>query len=322
MPLSHLIVLHRRKSAASAASVARTNAQPVFHLETCLREIWIVPASPVPAPLLQIPAVERHHGSRAYEFLLRVGCGLDSEIKGESDVFGQLRDAWREFERQHPAHAHDLGPLLQRVFEDVKEIRTSHLRALGTTTYGGLTRKLLGQDARATTLLIGGGRMAQAVLPYLAIDSLMVWNRSRGRIAGLLAGADRFADTSKVRIVGMDAASELQAWQQATNVIVCIPQDASTDRTRIAAWRSRERTRGRVIHLGLLSAGGSAWSEVAGLATLQDLFALQASHTALREAQLARAASACREKANLRSLGGPLSLAHGWEDLSLFASTG
>ncbi len=329
MPLSHLLVLHRRKSAhatpaPTAASVVCVS-QPIFRLETCLRELWVVStdSSPAAARLAQANGFERHHGSRAYEFLLRIGCGLDSEIRGESDVFGQLRDAWREFESRHPAHARELSPVLQRVFEDVKEIRSRHLRALGATTYGGLTRKLLGAHAKAPTLLIGAGRMAQAVLPYLTSETLLVWNRTEARIAELLAtpAPARGVERQGVRVLGNDAARELDGWEEATNVVVCIPADADRDAARVAAWRSRERN-GRLIHLGLLSAATTPWNQVAGIATLQDLFALQVEHGALREAQLTRAAAACHEKASLRSLGGPLSLAHGWEDLSLFASTG
>ncbi len=333
MSLSHLLVLHRRKSAHATAAPAATPpsisvSQPIFRLETCLRELWVVStdSSAAAARLAQASGFERHHGSRAYEFLLRVGCGLDSEIRGESDVFGQLRDAWREFAVRHPAHAHELGPVLQRVFEDVKEIRSRHLRALGATTYGGLTRKLLAGHAKAPTLLIGAGRMAQAVLPYLAAETLCVWNRTESRIAELLAtvapSRDRKGvDRHGVRVLSSHPTSEIEAWQQASNVILCVPADPERDAGRVAAWHGRQRE-GRLIHLGLLSAATTPWNEVVGLATLQDLFALQAEHTALRDAHLARAAAACHEKAKLRSLGGPLSLAHGWEDLSLFASTG
>ncbi len=323
MLLSGLLVLHRHKSSQnSAAPVLSPSTPPTFHLQTCLRELWIIHDSAAGARPAVRDDMERYQGSRAYEFLLRIGCGLDSEIKGESDIFGQLRDAWRDFEKQQHAPVGDLGPLMQRIFEDVKEIRSSHLRALSTTTYGGLTRRLLGDDARAPTLLIGAGHMARAVLPYLAGEPLYVWNRSEARLAQLLSATGRATDKAKIRVLASDAAAELDAWRQATNVIVCIPADAQADDARIAAWRSRDRTHGRIIHLGLLGAPESPWNQVPRVATLTDLFGLQATHTAQREAQLARAALACREKANLRSLGGPLSLAHGWEDLSLFASAG
>lgn len=326
MPLSGLLVLHRRKSAPGAPARPRMpphlNDRAVFHLETCLRELWVLDTSNSPAPRLEASAgLERHVGHRAYEFLLRIGCGLDSELKGESDVFGQLRDAWRAFEGEHPAQASNLGSLMQRVFEDVKEIRSRHLRNLGSVTYGGLARRLLGEDVGAPTLLVGAGRMAQAVIPYLCGQPLYVWNRSRGRTAQLLATLPPERAAS-IRVLAPEPGAEIDAWQKVTNVVLCVPANPRADVERLTAWNAQERERGRIVHLGLLGAPDTAFAHTPGVATLADLFALQASHNALRDAQLARAAGACREKARLRSLGGPLSLAHGWEDLCLFAGTG
>ena len=325
MPLSGLLVLHRRKSAQGALARPRMppslGDRPVFHLETCLRELWVLDTGRTPNRVDVFEGLERHHGYRAYEFLLRVGCGLDSELKGESDVFGQLRDAWRAFEGDHPVQASDLGPLMQRIFEDVKEIRSRHLRNLGSITYGGLARRLLGEDVGAPTLLVGAGRMAQAVIPYLCAQPLYVWNRSSDRTSQLLATlpAERAAS---IRVLPAGAGAEIDAWRRVTNVVLCVPANPRADAARLEAWAGCERLSGRIIHLGLLGAAGSAFEDVPGVATLEDLFALQASHNALRDAQLARATAACREKARLRSLGGPLSLAHGWEDLCLFAGTG
>lgn len=325
MSLSALLVLHRRKRAGKAAPplFAGRRLRP-FHLETCLRELWIfdgVASSAAKRQPLSID-VEPFTSTRAYEFLLRIGCGLDSEIKGESDVFGQLRDAWRAFETDHADRAGVLAPLMQRLFEDVKEIRTRHLRGVTSTTYGGLTRHLLSKHAAAPTLLIGAGRMAHAVLPYLAGRPLYLWNRSRERLDQLLAALRHSTSDASIEALFCTPAAELDGWRQATNVVLCIPPDAENDSARIAAWQTGVGARGRVIHLGLLSAQGTAWTQVPGLATLTDLYALQTVHGALRTMQLDRAAAACREKATLRALGGPLSLAHGWEDLSLFASTG
>jgi hypothetical protein len=326
MSLSSLQVLHRRKRAGSAAPPVFTSRrlQP-FHVETCLRELWIIDGAAA-SVVKRVPLandVERFTGTRAYEFLLRIGCGLDSEIRGESDVFGQLRDAWRTFETDHADRAGVLAPLVQRLFEDVKEIRTRHLRGVTSTTYGGLVRHLLGSHASEPTLLVGAGRMAHAVVPYLAGRPLYLWNRSVEHLDQLVAALPLHSNSDFSSIQPLcTPAAELEGWREATNVVLCIPPDAETDAARIATWQSGERARGRVIHLGILNAQGTAWAQVPQLATLTDLYALQTAHGTLRDMQLDRAAAACREKATLRGLGGALSLAHGWEDLSLFASTG
>jgi glutamyl-tRNA reductase len=326
MSLSGLLVLHRRRQAgvASRPLFAGRRLQP-FHLETCLRDLWIIDgaASSVVARRSFDSEVERRTGTRAYEFLLRIACGLESEIKGESDVFGQLRDAWRAFAADHADRVGVLEPLMQRLFEDVKDIRSRHLTGLGSTTYGGLTRGLLGDDVHAPTLVIGAGRMACAVLPYLSGSPLQLWNRSPERISELLDTRSAHSpDRASLHVLASNPEAELAAWRASTNVIVCIPLDSAHDAARVAAWLERDHQRGRLIHLGLLSPTRTPWERVAGIATLDDLFRMQATHSAFRKVRIERAELACREKANLRALGGPLSLAHGWEDLSLFASTG
>jgi hypothetical protein len=327
MSLSALLVLHRRKRADRAAEPLFTGRRlRPFHLETCLRELWILDgvASSAARRLELGEDVERLTGTRAYEFLLRIACGLDSEIRGESDVFGQLRDAWRTFETDHADRAGVLAPLVQRLFEDVKEIRTRHLQGVTSTTYGGLVRHLLGAHATQPTLLVGAGRMAHAVVPYLAGRPLYLWNRSVERLDQLVAALPLHSncDFASVQRLACTASAELDAWRRATNVVLCIPPDPETDASRIMAWQVGDRARGRIIHLGLLDTRGTAWAQSPGFATLTDLYALQTAHGTLRTLQLDRAAAACHEKATLRGLGGPISLAHGWEDLSLFASTG
>ncbi len=212
-----------------------TNDRPVFHLETCLRELWVLDTERTPHRYDAVEGLERHHGHRAYEFLLRIGCGLDSELKGESDVFGQLRDAWRAFESDHPVQASDLGSLIQRIFEDVKEIRSRHLRNLGSITYGGLARRLLGEDVGAPTLLVGAGRMAQAVIPYLSGQPLYVWNRSSGRTSQLLTAlpAERVAP---IQVLPADPGAEIDAWRRVTNVVLCVPANPRADAARLEAW--------------------------------------------------------------------------------------
>lgn len=294
-----------------------------FAFETCLRRLWISNSSANPADRPTQPGfgTERYAGVEAYEFLLRVACGLESEIVGESDVFGQLKESWHVFRTGRTAGAQALESLMQRLFEDVKEIRSRHLATLGATTYGSLVRTLLGSDIESPTLLVGAGRMARVILPYLAGRPLLIANRTPARASQLrdeLAASLRAS--SQVRVLPADPAAELAAWRSASNVIVCIPANPERDALRVQAWSGPGSRRGRLLHLGLLTSAGSVWSSIPSIATLGDLFGLQAAHQDRRQLRFERARRACRERARLRDLGGPLSVAHGWEDLSLFAN--
>jgi hypothetical protein len=328
MSLDRLAVVHQRKTPGVVDAAEWPLPPSAFRLETCLRRLAIGDAADLAATperrdtdRLATDAFDRYRGAAGYEFLLRVACGLESNIAGESEVFGQIKEAWRTHEREHAALARAHAPVMQRVFEDVKEIRARHLQHAGTVTYGGLVRHLLGGAMEAPVLLVGAGQMAQAVVPYLSGRPLYLWNRTRAR-AEALRGKVSESIPSLATPVVLDNTleAELELWRTAANVVVCIPADPERDAARLAAWRQNPN-RCRLMHLGLLDASGTCWQGAFGLSTLADLFTLQSSHNELRAAHIARAGAACREKARLRSLGGPSSLAHGWEDLSLFAGT-
>jgi hypothetical protein len=324
MSLERLTVVHARKLAREGGVTTTPDVPPpsAFPVETCLRRLWISMSASSTAQhrLATSLGADRYAGVEAYEFLLRTACGLESAIAGESDVFGQLKESWRCFRRQGDEVVSALEPLMQRLFEDVKHIRSRHLSNLGAATYGSLVRNLLGNDADAPTLLIGAGQMARAVLPYLPGRPLYISNRTLAHAQRLLDEVGpSLVSASAVEVVEPYPDAELALWRTAHNVILCIPAASEFDAMRVRAWTERREPHGRVLHLGILSAAETRWQSISTLATLQDLFAMQAANQDHRQLQFQRAGRECRERARLRELGGPISLAHGWEDLSLFA---
>jgi hypothetical protein len=325
MSLERLIVVHTRKMAREGGVIFTPDvlSPSAFAVETCLRRLWVSVSTPSTTRYRASTAigVERFTGVDAYEFLLRTACGLESAIAGESDVFGQLKEAWQSFRRERRDAAAALEPLMQRLFEDVKHIRSRHLCGLGATTYGSLVRTLLGTDADAPTLLVGAGQMARAVLPYLPGRPLLVANRTESHARQLIDDLrPNLASASLIEVVDSAPELEMSAWERASNVIVCVPPEPERDALRVRAWRSRPASGRRLLHLGILSPDGTPWHSIPALQTLSDLFGLQMANQNHRQHQLGRANRECRERARLRDLGGPISLAHGWEDLSLFAN--
>jgi hypothetical protein len=315
MKLDRLTVVHARKSAAHRAPATRGGRdESVFAIETCLRLIWVdLDGAHDLAGLAERFDGDLLRGRDAYHELLKIGCGLESEIPGEAEVFGQVRSAWKRYAAAMPAQARRLEPLMQRLLEDIKDIRTRHLQGHGGATYGSLARLLLGTDMNQPTLVVGAGKMARAVAPYLTGRPLYLWNRTPENLDALMA-ALRSKDAKDVVRLPADPEAELAGWEKAHTIIVCVPADEQMDRKRLAAWQARAGA-GRIVHLGILSTAGTGWKSVANLSTLQDLFALRDSRNELRAGPLARARAACEEKTRLRHLGGSPSLAHGWEDL-------
>jgi hypothetical protein len=76
-----------------------------------------------------------------------------------------------------------------------------------------------------------------------------------------------------------------------------------------------------VVHLGARALEATLWNKLSSFHSLDELFQIEKSITAIRSLQVQKAVAACHEKAVLRSLGGASSsIMHGWEDLAAFGS--
>ena len=314
-------------------------------IESCLRKIWVTSADHLQRTgslslweTVSSEGFEHFSGADAYEFLLRVASGLESQIAGETDIFGQVKEAWNQAQFEGNAEREliqELTPWFQRLYEDTKEIRSRYLQHLGGSSYGSLVRRCLSSNA-GPILLVGAGQLARSVAPYLLEQELWIWNRSRASLESLyrdlLAHDPRFP----VRMLHSEKGpqsilpeSELKAWSEAAQVIVCVPFDAQRDVLRLRAWQRgelfpqqramvRESPR-RLVHLGGMRAQSGVWQECPDLVALDDLFALERAQGQLRAAQIQQARRAARERAQLRLLGPSVSIAHGWEDLAVFS---
>ncbi|HEY6451191.1 MAG TPA: hypothetical protein VIX87_01185 [Steroidobacteraceae bacterium] len=320
MELRALNVLHWR-----AAHVAGTPDAPggedLFLIDTCQRRVAILADGQVEAARAQFPAdgaLEQFEGSAAYAFLLRFCCGLESKLVAETEIFGQIKQSWREFSGRGSALARQLSPCIQHLFQDAKEIRAQYLGSLGSVSYGSQVRRLLGEQAGSgPTLLVGAGQLAQAVAPWLTGSELWLWNRTPERARELAVELRKRNPELPMRVLEGGAEAELAAWRMARQIVICVPPDPQADRNRIAAWRERTAGGGRVIHLGAGAAEAAAWHALPEFVSLGALFEMLQAQSEVRRRQLERARRACLEKALLRSLGASTH-PHSWEDLAAF----
>lgn len=315
MGLESLRVIHQLKQSGNAAGIAATG-DSVFFLDSCQRRLWVDFSS---AALPESSEREVFYGVDAYAFLLSVASGLESQVIGETDIFGQLKEAWKLQSLQMSASfKKELSPWMQRLFEDTKEIRSRFLQNLGGSSYGSLLRKLLKDHhslAEDPTLLIGAGQLAHSVAPYLLDHELLISNRTPARAGELAFELQEQNPAAKIRALeSFD--EELKALTRAAQVVVCVPLDREQDAERIQALAN---SKAHIVHLGMRAGETSDWTTLPGLHSLDELFELEKSVTAIRSVQVERARSACREKSILRSLGGgSTSISHGWEDLAAF----
>ncbi len=329
MDLRDLHVLHWRGAhLAPTAAPGGASGQDLFLIDTCQRRVAVlVGAAARAAAGLEFPAdgaLETFSGADAYAFLLRFACGLESKLVAETEIFGQIKQAWRAFSERGTPLARQLSPWVQLLFQDAKVIRAQHLGHLGSASYGSQVRRLLGEEPVAgATLLIGAGHLAQSVAPWLAGSELWLYNRTAERALELSREVAKRAPERPIRVIEGGFAAELAAWRQAQHVVICIPGDPQQDGARVTARceylaSSGQLGPGHVIHLGLGAAPPAPWNELPGIVSLGSLFDMLRSHSQQRARAFQRAQQACTEKAVLRSLGASSSHPHSWEDLAAF----
>lgn len=142
---------------------------------TCLRQVqFLNPGASYGQP---IAGGELYKGTQAHRFLVEICAGLHSPLLGETEIFGQFK-TFRDQSVWHSAW----NSLLDAVEEDVKKIRRTFLTNLGSQSYGSLTRKHLPESA--PVVLVGSGRLAQDILPWLDKKEVTVLARSPEKVIG------------------------------------------------------------------------------------------------------------------------------------------
>lgn len=258
---------------------------------TCLREVWFAEEAGErssvdrgPAPIVE---------GEAYRLLLEILCGLQSPMLGETQVMGQFKSFLSSLGGEH-AWLRRLG---QRLLADAREVRTQHLQGLGSRSYGSAVRRYL--DEVSHVAVIGTGKLAQEILPFLADDGRSVdqWGRTA-------------ADLPSVTFRQLDAQNDDGVPSTVPTALIVAASVSSGVVDRIAARYGALRS---VIDLrGEL--GLAALHVAAPIITLQDLFARMAaaSGSALHRIEAARSDIASRSRRyELRGELRPF----GWDDL-------
>jgi glutamyl-tRNA reductase len=135
-----------------------------------------------------------YHEEAAAAHLFKVAAGLGSTVLGESEILGQVGDAW-DAARADSAAGPVLSTLFRHALEVGKRVRSETGIARGTTSLSqaavALAGARLGSLAGKTTLVLGAGEMgeamAQALAGALKDGSLLVVNRTWSRATQLAA---------------------------------------------------------------------------------------------------------------------------------------
>jgi glutamyl-tRNA reductase len=138
------------------------------------------------------PHIYLYEDADAVRHLLRVAAGLDSMVLGETEITGQIKNAY-ETAREAGLTGPVLNRLFQKAFQTTKEIRTRTAIGRGTVSIKSaaveLIEKAFRDDlANKSVMVIGAGEMAERCVQLLVkkgVRSIFVSSRSFDRAIDL-----------------------------------------------------------------------------------------------------------------------------------------
>lgn len=150
--------------------------------------------------------IYRHHGTEAVKHYIEVISGMDSQIVGETQISGQLKDS---YEIAHELKATDsvLNKLFNFAMQAKKKIRNETFLSDGTVSvsFAGveLARKIFSDLSEKEILLIGAGKTAELAAYHFmenGIRNIHVVNRT-------YKNAKKLAETYQGQAYGLDKLS-------------------------------------------------------------------------------------------------------------------
>lgn len=135
----------------------------------------------------------RHERAAGAHHLFRVACGLDSMVVGETEILGQVKDAYAAA-LEGGATGAALNRLFQSAFRVAKQVRTDTAITRGAVSVGSvaveLAEKIFGDLTPCRLLLLGAGEAGTRTARSLqsrGVGGLIFANRTFDRAAELSA---------------------------------------------------------------------------------------------------------------------------------------
>ena len=154
-----------------------------------------------------------YRDAEAVRHLFRVAASLDSLVMGETQILGQVKDAYRQALAQN-ATGLVLNRLMHRSFRTAKRVRTETAIAANPVSVSfaavELAKKIFGSLAGKKILLIGAGEMAELTGMHLignGAEEITVANRSPAQaeaLAGKFHGKAILLDDLEAALIDAD----------------------------------------------------------------------------------------------------------------------
>ncbi len=133
----------------------------------------------------------RHDGIAALQHLAQLAAGLDSMVIGETEIFGQVKEAYRVALAEQTTGSYS-NRVFQRIFSIGKKVRTQTNITTGPTSVGAAAVQMAMQEMGALdgkhVLIVGAGDVARSTAQSLmsrGAEAIFVANRSYDRAVEL-----------------------------------------------------------------------------------------------------------------------------------------
>jgi glutamyl-tRNA reductase len=191
------------------------------------------------------PLLYAHEGQDAVRHLFRVASSLDSMVVGESQILGQVKEAY-----QTAQEAGTIGPLLgrtlPRAFSLAKRVRTETEVARASSSVASvavdLARHIFGDLRDRQVLVVGAGKMGELAARHLVaagVKRLTIINRTPARAVAM---AERLGAAAVTTTAPWE---EMDGLLQKVDIVLCSTGAAEPVIRRERAQRAMKARRGR-----------------------------------------------------------------------------
>ncbi len=239
-------------------------------------------------------------GRNAIQHLLEVASGLNSQMLGETEILGQVKDAYADAQARRTT-----GPVLNRIFQKAfqyaKHVRTNTAITAGQVSIASvavdLAQKIFGGLDRSRILLVGAGEISKKTAKAF---------QSRG--AGALTVSSRTLERAMALARDLGATAlpfeHVAAHLSDYDIVVCSTAAPGAVITRADADAAMRKRRSQPLFFIDLALPRDVEPSVAGIENvfiynLDDLARIAEKNRAAREGEVARAREILREKSAL-----------------------
>lgn len=203
-------------------------------------------------------------GADAYQYVLEVLCGLQSQMLGENEIVNQYKSAFALY-NQIPIKQKQLTIILEKLLKDSKEIRTKYLSHIGQSGYASVAKKIFSKSNAKEVLIIGTGHLALDLLHYLKKTyAISICARNKSKL-------EEWQNIAPIKTIPWIDYAQIKNYSIILNT-VGVPNFVLADEVFFHEWASRHHEQDRYfIDFGSPSSITAPKNEK-HLFTLDDLF--------------------------------------------------